>query len=105
MDFEKLVIDFEGDIQRGYQDFITKVKRSIAGHKIVAMGQDALPLIVNRIEQHLSWDNEVCCGWAALICRIGVEQKVGNPPRDLPFGEVSAWVAWAKNVLNPQMRN
>lgn len=100
MDFEKLARDFEVEIRHGYQSFIAKVRCSVAGHQIVAMGREALLLIVKRLEENPTLDNEVRYAWAALISRIGVERKLGVPFMDLPFGKVSVWVLWAKITAN-----
>lgn len=95
---DTLLTEFERDIKFNAHGFSSKVSRSQAARKIVAMGKRALPLIVKRLEDTKpDPDGDMSCAWAALMGEISLENNLGGTS-DLLFGNISAWITWAKEV-------
>jgi hypothetical protein len=100
MQMNDLLIQFEKDIVYDAHNFRTKVRRSLAGKRIVAMGKRALPLIVEYLEKTSpDPEGQVSCGCTVLMGRIGVDCNLDvSALENLPYTNISAWIAWAKSI-------
>lgn len=94
-----LLSQFEDDVrQNSALGFTEKIRRSQAARQIVAMGRQALPLIVRRLEGiKLNPKKDVSCAWASLMREIALNSKL-HDFENWKLTDISAYIAWARAI-------